>query len=83
MFDDALNAAHPFERYDVIPIAPALLPHHAVPAGDLVIDLDIPDSDYRGANPLAVFAANAERKLDEDSRFDNSSYRLRRAWEGD
>jgi hypothetical protein len=83
IFDDALNAAYPFDRVDVIPIAPDLPTPDGISASDLTIDLDIPDGDYRGVNLLAVFAANAERKAIEDSRFDARSDRLRQAWEGD
>jgi hypothetical protein len=79
LLDDAYNAA-PFEDYGVREIAPAT---PALPAGDLHIDLDIPDGNYRRADPLAVFAVNAERRAIEDSRFDNCRMRQWMAREGD
>jgi hypothetical protein len=63
--------------------APVKLRTAPVPAGDLYIDLNIPDADYNGADPLTVFAANHEHKAAADAAFDNRPDRLLLALEGD
>lgn len=47
------------------------------------LDLDIPDGDYLGADPLTVFRANYERKRLDDAKYDNRGDRLLMALEGD
>lgn len=69
----------------VRPVIPAASERQEItrPGPVLYIDLDIPDGDYRGADPLAVFAANADRKAAADAAFDARPDRLWMAWEGD
>jgi len=63
----------------ILPVIPAAAdapretaPEVAEASAVICIDLDIPDGNYHGVDPLTVFRLNHERKAQLDFDFDNS-----------